>query len=91
MALVNHRPVNIWLYAKRRTYVDPDNPEDTLDDAEGDIAGEYDDNPTRLEAMCAPDMCVPDRATPTAHGTGCSVTLRCHDRHQCQRRFLPAV
>jgi hypothetical protein len=38
MALVNHRPMNIWLHAKRRTYVAPDNPEDSLDDAEGDMA-----------------------------------------------------
>ena len=46
MTLVNNRPMNIWLYAKYRKYADPDNPEDDLDDAEVDIAGAYDDNPT---------------------------------------------
>ena len=28
MELVNNRPVNIWLYAKCRKYLDPDNPEE---------------------------------------------------------------
>jgi hypothetical protein len=46
MPLVNHQPVNIWLGAKYRRYVDLHNPEDTLGDAEGDIADGYDDNPT---------------------------------------------
>ena len=88
MALVNHRPMNIWLYAKCRKYVDPDNPEDTLDDAEGEIAGEYADNPTGLSATCASHVCFPDRAKPTTRVTSRNVTLRCHDRHQCQRGFL---
>jgi hypothetical protein len=48
MTLVNNRPMNIWLYAKCRTYVDPDNPGKALDEAEGEIAGEYDDNPTEV-------------------------------------------
>jgi hypothetical protein len=46
MTLVNNRPINIWLYVKCRKYVDPDNPGDDLDDAEVEIAGAYDDNPT---------------------------------------------
>ncbi len=46
MLLVNNRPMNIWLYAKCRTYVDPDNPGEALDEAEVEIAGAYDDNPT---------------------------------------------
>lgn len=46
MTLVNNRPMNIWLYAKCRTYVDPDNPGDVLDEADMAMAGEYDDNPT---------------------------------------------
>ncbi len=45
--IVNNRPVNIWLYAKVRTYVDPDNPEEdeALVDAEVEIIGDYDGNP----------------------------------------------
>jgi hypothetical protein len=46
MTFVNNRPMNIWLYAKCRKYVDPANPGDDLDDAEAEIAGAYDDNPT---------------------------------------------
>ena len=44
--IVNNRPMNIWLYAKCRKYVDPDNPGDDLDNAEVEVKGEYDDNPT---------------------------------------------
>ncbi len=44
--VVNNRPMNIWLYAKCRKYVDPDDPGDDLDNAEVEVAGEYDDNPT---------------------------------------------
>jgi hypothetical protein len=33
-------------------------------------------------------MRVPDRATPITRGTNRNVTLRCHDRDQCQRGFL---
>ena len=43
--IVNNRPMNIWLYAKCRKYVDPDNPKDAYD-AEVEVKGEYDDNPT---------------------------------------------
>ncbi|MFC7442489.1 hypothetical protein [Laceyella putida] len=44
--IVNNRPMNIWLYAKCRTYVDPDNPEedDAFHDAEVEITGDYDGN-----------------------------------------------
>ncbi|MCY0909326.1 MAG: hypothetical protein OWR62_13160 [Sulfobacillus thermotolerans] len=46
--IANNRPVNIWLYAKCRTYIDPDNPEKdkALSDAEVEITGDYDGNPT---------------------------------------------
>ncbi|MFI8705468.1 hypothetical protein ACIGHG_00020 [Bacillus sp. NPDC077411] len=44
--IVNNRPMNIWMYAKCRTYLDPDNPEqdEALLDAEVEIAGDYDGN-----------------------------------------------
>lgn len=46
--IVNNRPVNIWLYALCRTYVDPDDPDHhyALREAEIEIPGEYDGNPT---------------------------------------------
>lgn len=46
--IVNNRPMNIWLYAKCRTYINPDNPEEdeALFDAEIEITGNYDGNPT---------------------------------------------
>lgn len=45
--IVNNRPMNIWLYAKCRTFIDPDLPEeDQITDAEVEVAGPYDDNPT---------------------------------------------
>jgi hypothetical protein len=46
--IVNNRAMNIWLYAKCRTYIDPDNPEkgEALFDAEVEITGNYDGNPT---------------------------------------------
>lgn len=46
--IVNNRPMNIWLYAKCRTYIDPDDPEKdkVLSDAEVEIMGDYDGNPT---------------------------------------------
>ncbi|MDA8204946.1 MAG: hypothetical protein M0Z36_02685 [Thermaerobacter sp.] len=46
--IVNNRPVNIWLYAKCRTYVDPEHPEKdkALWDAEVEIPGDYDGNLT---------------------------------------------
>jgi hypothetical protein len=45
--IINNRPMNIWLYAKCRTYTDPDNLEedDTLDEVEVEITGDYDGNP----------------------------------------------
>ncbi len=48
MELVNNRPMNIWLYAKCRKYLDPDNPEDdeAYHEAEVEVSGEYDGNPT---------------------------------------------
>jgi len=44
----NNRPMNIWLYAKCRTYIDPDNHEndEALFDTEVEITGDYDGNPT---------------------------------------------
>jgi hypothetical protein len=45
--IVNNRPMNIWLYAKCRKYIDPDEPEDgQITDAEVQVSGKYDDNPT---------------------------------------------
>ena len=46
--VVNNRPMNIWLYAKCRTYIDPDDLEKDkgLSDAEVEITGDYDGNPT---------------------------------------------
>ena len=45
--IVNNGPMNIWLYAKCRKYIDPDAPEeDQITDAEVQISGKYDDNPT---------------------------------------------
>jgi hypothetical protein len=46
--VVNNRPMNIWLYAKCRTYIDQENPEEdeALHQAEVEIDGDYDGNPT---------------------------------------------
>lgn len=46
--IVNNRPMNIWLYAKCRTYIDSDDPEKdkALWDADVEIIGDYDGNPT---------------------------------------------
>ncbi len=45
--VVNLRPMNIWLHAKCRKYIDPDEPEsEQLDDAEVQVSGGYDGNPT---------------------------------------------
>lgn len=42
--IVNNRPMNIWLYAKCRRYLDPDQPaEDQIDDAEVEVKGDYPD------------------------------------------------
>jgi hypothetical protein len=47
LEVVNNRPMNIWLYAKCRRYIDPDEPEaGQIADAEVQVPGEYDDNPT---------------------------------------------
>lgn len=47
MELVNNRPMNIWLYAKCRRYIDPDAPEEEqIEDAEVMVPGGYDGNPT---------------------------------------------
>jgi hypothetical protein len=47
--IVNNRPMNVWLYAKCRKYVDPDEPEDEqIMEAEVAVAGPYDDNPTGM-------------------------------------------
>ena len=47
MELVNNRPMNIWLYAKCRKYLDPDNPEEdeAYGEAEVMIEGNCDGNP----------------------------------------------
>ena len=50
--VVNNRPMNIWLYAKCRKYLDTDAPSDEQEDeaselgAEVTVTGKYDDNPT---------------------------------------------
>lgn len=45
---VNNRPVNIWLYALCRTYIDSDDPDhnQALRGAEIGITGDYDANPS---------------------------------------------
>lgn len=41
--------MNVWLYAKCRKYVDPDEPEgEQVTDAEVEVGGPYDDNPTGM-------------------------------------------
>jgi hypothetical protein len=50
--VVNNRPMNIWLYAKCRKFVDPDaaaaeqEAEASKFGAEVNVTGEYDSNPT---------------------------------------------
>jgi hypothetical protein len=45
--IMNNRPMNIWLYAKCRRYIDPDSPEKAqIVDAEVEVSGKYDGNPT---------------------------------------------
>jgi hypothetical protein len=50
--VVNNRPMNVWLYAKCRKYVDPDATDAEQEaeaaklGAEVNVTGEYDDNPT---------------------------------------------
>lgn len=44
--IVNNRPMNIWLHAKCRKYIDEDEPEiDIINEADVEVDGEYDDNP----------------------------------------------
>lgn len=45
--IANNRPMNIWLHAKCRKYIDQDNPkeDEALNDAEVEISGDYDGNP----------------------------------------------
>ena len=38
--LVNNRPINVWLYAKCRKYIDPDDPEAEIE-AEVEVEGPY--------------------------------------------------
>lgn len=41
--IVNNRPMNIWLYAKCRRYIDPYKPEAAqVTDGEVQVAGKYD-------------------------------------------------
>ncbi|MCM3737798.1 hypothetical protein M3215_18905 [Bacillus cytotoxicus] len=44
--VVNNRPMNIWLYAKCRTYVDSENPEqdEVIFDAEVEVKGKYNED-----------------------------------------------
>jgi hypothetical protein len=45
--VTNNRPMNVWLYVKCRTYVDPDDPDpDDADVADVMILGPYDGHPT---------------------------------------------
>lgn len=45
--IVNLRPMNIWLHAKCRKYLDPDEPEhEQWGDVEVQVSGSYDGNPT---------------------------------------------
>jgi len=45
--IVNNRPMNIWLYAKCRRYIDPDSPEEAqIVDGAVEVSGKYDGNPT---------------------------------------------
>ena len=43
--VVNNRPMNIWLHVKCRKYVDPEDPESDVGDADVEVKGAYDDNP----------------------------------------------
>ena len=45
MELVNNRPMNIWLHAKCRKFLDPENPdEEALDEAEVTLKGPYENH-----------------------------------------------
>ena len=45
--IVNNRPMNVWLYAKCRRYIDPEASEDEqVTDAVVEESGAYDDDPT---------------------------------------------
>ena len=41
--IVNKRPMNIWLYAKCRKFIDPDE-QVSKAEAEEEISGKYEDN-----------------------------------------------
>ncbi len=45
--IVNNRPINIWLHAKCRKYLDPDNLDEEIADSEAEVEinGDYDGNP----------------------------------------------
>ncbi|WP_396266369.1 hypothetical protein [Halobacillus amylolyticus] len=45
--IVNNRPMNIWLHAKCRKFIDPDDPykNKTTQEAEVEVTGDYDGNP----------------------------------------------
>ena len=45
--VVNNRPMNTWLHAKCRTYIDSDSPDHKqIAAAEVQVSGKYDGNPT---------------------------------------------
>ena len=45
--IVNNRPMNIWLYAKCRRYINGDSAkEQQIAEAEAQVSGKYDGNPT---------------------------------------------
>jgi hypothetical protein len=45
--IVNNRPMNIWVYAKCRTYIHPDAPkEEQIAAVEVQVSGKYNGNPT---------------------------------------------
>ena len=44
--IVHNRPMDIWLYAKCRKYIDPDAPDEQISAAEVQVSGKYDGNLT---------------------------------------------
>lgn len=48
--LVNNGPMNIWLHAKCRTFIDPDDPDDEkIEDADVQVSGPYHDDDESLK------------------------------------------
>ena len=48
--LVNNRPMNIWLQAKCRTFIDSDDPDDEkIEDADVQVSGPYHDDDESLK------------------------------------------